>query len=80
MHTPRELRTAANEREDVAITRREEDGEDLVVIDFGPDVEASLDVVGDTAIVVAGDRQFEFEVPPDASEVAANDGMLVIRD
>jgi len=80
MRTPSELRDAADEREDVVITHREEDGESLVAIDFGPGASATLDVVGDTAIVVAGDRQFEFEVPSAASELTVNDGMLFIRE
>jgi hypothetical protein len=31
-------------------------------------------------IVVAGDRQFEFEVPDEATEFTTNEGMLVIRE
>lgn len=80
MEAPPELRSAANERENVGIARREEDGRTLIAIDFGPGVEASLDVVGDTAIVVAGDRQFEFEVPDEASDITVNDGILVIEE
>ena len=79
MEAPRQLRSAANEREDVRITRRDYEGEDVVAVDFGPGVDAEVDVVGDTAIVVAGDRQFEFEVPAEATEVTTNDGILVIQ-
>lgn len=78
METPNSLRTAANEREDVTITHREYDGKNVVIVDFGPGVEASVDVVGETAIVVAGDQQFEFEIPDEATEVTTNDGMLTI--
>lgn len=80
MEAPRQLRMAAAEEEDVAITRREYEGENVVAIDFGADVDARLDVVDGTAIVVAGDRQFEFEVPPEATEITTNDGILVIRE
>lgn len=79
MEAPRQLRAAADEEEGVTITRREYEGGDVIAIDFGRDVDASVDVVDDTAIVVAGDRQIEFEVPPGATEVTANDGILVIR-
>lgn len=79
MQVPSELSEAAGEGDDVAITQRDVDGEQIVVIDFGRGVDASLDVVDDTAIVVAGDRQYEFEIPSDASEVTVNDGMLEIR-
>lgn len=79
METPHQLRSAADEREDVSITHREYEDENVVVVDFGPGVDATLDIVGETAIVVAGDQQFEFEVPEEATEVATNDGMLIIR-
>ena len=79
MQTPRQLRSVADEQEDVTITHREHEGETEITVDFGPGVEASIDTVGDTAIVVAGDRQLEFEVPEGATEVTTNDGMLIIR-
>ena len=78
MEAPRQLRSAALDDDGISITRREHDGEETITIDFGPGVDAKLDVVGDTAIVVAGDEQFEFEIPPDASDVTANDGMVMI--
>jgi len=80
MEAPLELRTAAEKREDVTITRRGYDDEDVVAVDFGPGVGASLDVVGGTAVLVAGDRQFEFDVPPEAGEVTTNDGILAIGE
>lgn len=80
MEAPRQLRSAANEDEDVSIATREYDGETVVVVDFGPGVDAELDVVGDTVIVVAGDRQFEFEYPSEAAEITTNDGMVLIRE
>lgn len=79
MQTPRELRSVAASTKDVRIARQQVDDEEEIVIDFGPGIEATLDVVGDTAIVVAGDDQYEFEIPPDASEVSSNDGMVRIR-
>ena len=80
MEAPPPLQSAADEQEDVSIARQEYEDEKVVVVDFGRGVEAVLDVVGDTAIVVAGDRQFEFEMPEDAAEVTTNNGMLVIRE
>ncbi len=63
----------------MTITQRNYDDETVLVVDFGQGVDAGLDIVGDTAIVVAGDRQFEFEVPPEATEITTNDGILEIR-
>lgn len=79
METPHPLQSAANERDDVTITRREYEEENVITVDFGPDVEASLDTVGETVIVIAGDNQFEFERPPEATDITTNDGMLVIK-
>ena len=80
MKTPQPLQSAADEEDDLTIARREYDDESVVTVDFGRGVEAALDVLGDTAIVVAGDRQFEFEVPDEATEFTTNEGMLVIRE
>jgi hypothetical protein len=81
MQAPRQLRSAADQQDEITIARREYDGaENVVVVDFGPGVEASLDVVGDIAIVVVRDRQFEFEVPDEASDISVNDGMLIIEE
>ncbi|MFB6139758.1 MAG: hypothetical protein ABEJ26_04915 [Halosimplex sp.] len=79
MDAPSTLRSAAAEDEDVAITRRDRDDGTLIVVDFGEEVEAQLDVVDDTAIVVAGENQYEFEVPEGVTDLSTNDGMLEIR-
>lgn len=80
MEAPRQLRSIANEQENVAITRREYEEENVIAVDFGPGTDATIDTIGDTAIVVAGDRQFEFEVPSEASEITTNDGILLIKE
>lgn len=79
MEAPGELRTAANRRDDVTIGRREYDDESILAIDFGPGVDATVDVVGEVAIVVAGDKQYEFDIPPEATDITTNDGVLLIR-
>lgn len=80
MEAPRQLRSAADEEDGITITHQEYEDETVIAVDFGPGVEASLDIVDDTAIVVAGDRQFEFEVPADATEISVNDGILLIKE
>lgn len=79
METPHELRSAANERQDVAVSRYEYDGENLIAVDFGPVGEPSLDVVDGRVIVIVGDRQFEFDLPPEATDVELNNGVLTVR-
>ncbi|NEU56293.1 hypothetical protein [Halorussus sp. MSC15.2] len=80
MDAPAPLQSAADEQDDITIARREYEDENVITVDFGRDVEAHLDIVGNTAIVVAGDRQFEFEIPDEATDVTTNDGMLVITE
>lgn len=54
--------------------------EHLMVVDFGAGYgDATIDLVDGTAIVVAGDdEQFEFDLPTDAADVTANNGVLTI--
>lgn len=80
METPPELEAAAGDRDEITISNREYDDESVVAVDFGPTGEKpAVDVVGKTAIVTVGDRQFEFDVPADATDVTVNDGILTIR-
>ena len=79
MDTPNTLRSAVAD-ENLRITRQnDEDDETLIVVDFGKGVTAHLDVVGDTAIVVADDRQFEFDISEGMTDLPVNGGMLRIR-
>ena len=79
MDTPNTLRSAVAD-ENLRITRRnDEDDGTLIVVDFGERVTAHLDVVGDTAIVVADDRQFEFDISEGMTDLSVNGGMLRIR-
>ncbi|QLG47732.1 DUF7127 family protein [Natrinema halophilum] len=81
METPPELEDAVSGQDDIAISNREYEDESIIAVDFGPIAgEPSVDVVGGTAIVTVDERQFEFDVPADASDVAVNDGVLTIRD
>lgn len=80
MDVPPQLRDAAGSQDEITVTTRSYDDESVISVDFGPAAgQPSLDVVGDTAIVVVGDSQFEFEIPNDADDVAVNDGILTIR-
>ena len=53
----------------------------LIAVDFGTDAsDVSIDIVGSTAIIVADGEQFEFELPPEASDVSVNNGVLTIEE
>lgn len=56
MNTPPQRRSAANHDEDVTIDYRDHKDGSVLVIDFGSAVEVAVDVVGETAIVIAGDQ------------------------
>lgn len=47
-------------------------------VDFGAGVDGTIDVVGETAIVVANGEQYEFEIPGDA-QVFMSNGVLTIE-
>ncbi|WP_408958647.1 hypothetical protein [Natrinema sp. 74] len=81
METPPELRDVAGDQNDITISNREYEDESVIAVDFGPIAgEPSVDVVGETAIVAVDGRQYEFDVPADATDVTVNDGVLTIRD
>ncbi|WP_267162797.1 DUF7127 family protein [Halovenus salina] len=48
------------------------------VVDFGSRDDASVDVVGETAIIVADDTQYEVELPAGA-QVFMNNDVLTIK-
>ncbi|MFB6084301.1 MAG: hypothetical protein ABEJ94_08665 [Halorientalis sp.] len=66
---------------DGPVGRREyEDGSVLFVADLGVGREASVDVVGDTAIVVAGDEQYEFDVEDgEDAQAFIKNGVLTVE-
>ncbi|OIB58025.1 DUF7127 family protein [Natrialba sp. SSL1] len=81
METPPELEAAAGEQDEITITNRQYDEEQVIAVDFGQVAgQPTLDIVGETAIVVIDGAQFEFGIPTDANEVKINDGILTIRD
>lgn len=65
--------------QDVDVRRIERDGTVEFVADLG-DAEASVDIVDDTVIVVAGDDQYDLEMA-DASDAQAfmKNGVLTIE-
>lgn len=79
MKVPQPLQNATD-RGIVVRTLDYEDGS-VIAVDLGDTTgEASVDVVDDTVIVVAGDQQFEFELPPEASDISTKNGVLTIRE
>lgn len=79
METPHELRSTDEEK--VLVRRYDYDDGTVIAVDFGGSADDPVvDVVDDTAIVVAGDRQVEFELPDEASDVVANNGTITIAE
>ena len=66
--------------EEFAGRRYERDGRAGLVVDFGAGTEGTVDLVGDTAIVVVGDDQYEFEIPVGVTTRASvNNGVLTVE-
>lgn len=79
VRTPQELRTADDRG--TVVSEHEYDDGSLVAVDFGAARgDLTVDILDDTAIVIAGDEQFEFELPDEATEVDANNGVLTIAE
>ncbi|WP_132059533.1 DUF7127 family protein [Halorussus amylolyticus] len=72
-----------SEREDVFARHYEYDDEEVFVADFGAASDASIDVVGDVAIVVFDDdgdsRQIELELPEEGAEAFITNGVVTIE-
>ncbi|MFC6963587.1 hypothetical protein ACFQJ8_18040 [Halocatena marina] len=51
----------------------------MLVADIGLSTEASIDVVDDTAIVVIGDEQYEFDVPAGDAQAFIKNGIVTIE-
>lgn len=78
VETPQELRTV--DRDDGLVDRRDDDGSSVIIADFGVAFDdLTVDIVGTTAIIVAGDEQVEFELPEDADEISVNNGIVTIE-
>lgn len=78
METPRSLR--AVEEADVPVRKYEYDDGSVVAVDFGGSAgDQTVDVVGDTAIVVVDDEQVEFHLPEEADDVSVRGGVLTIE-
>ena len=60
--------------------RYDYDDRTVLVADFGAGTEGTVDLVGETAIVVVGDDQYEFEVPTGvAARASVNNGVLTLE-
>jgi hypothetical protein len=69
------------DRNDGTLRRYEYDDSTIFAADLGTTDKTSVDMVDQTAIVVVGDEQFEFEVPTEDGDVqtALNNGILTIE-
>ncbi|NUB90098.1 hypothetical protein HTZ84_17515 [Haloterrigena sp. SYSU A558-1] len=79
MKVPNSLKNV--ERDDAVIRTFEYDDGSVIAVDFGnAAADLEMDVLGSTAIIVADGDQFEFELPPEASDVSAKNGVLTIAE
>lgn len=66
-------------RDDAVAHRYDYDEEILLVADLGPGREGSVDILGDTAIVVFDDEQHEFEIPGGDARGSLVNGVLTVE-
>lgn len=79
VETPQELRTV--DQDDGLVDRRESDDGSVIIADFGvASDDLAVDIIGETAIIVAGDEQVEFELPEDADDISINNGIVTIEE
>ncbi len=64
---------------DIDVSRRVYDDAVVFAADFGPAADATVDVVADTVIVVAGDDQYEIDVGDADAEVFMRNGVLSVE-
>lgn len=71
------------DRDDVFARRYQYDDAEVLAADLGDASEASVDLLGDEAIVVVGDgddaRQLELELPDGEAEAFITNGVLTIE-
>jgi len=59
----------------------EYDDTSVIAVDFGnANTDLEIDVVGSMAIVVTDGDQFEFELPPEATDISVKNGVLTIEE
>ncbi len=79
MRIPKPLRHV--DRNGAVVSTFEYADESVIAVDFGHEIDdLAVDVIGETVIVVMDDDQFEFELPPEASDVSARNGVLTIEE
>jgi hypothetical protein len=66
---------------DVAVRRYDAADGDAIAVDFGPGRSPTVDVLGDTAIVVFDDddQQVEFDLPAANADTFITNGVLTIE-
>lgn len=64
---------------DVGLRRYDYDEETVLAADFGPREDASVDVVGDTAIVVVDGEQYDLDLPAGDAQAFIRNGVLSIE-
>lgn len=79
MKVPKSLKNV--DRDEAVVRTFEYDDGSVIAVDFGNSAaDLSIDVVDSTAIIVTGDEQFEFELPPESTDVSVRNGVLTIEE
>lgn len=65
-------------QEDSRIRMVDRGDDEAFVVDLGPTGDATVDVVGDTAIVVADGQQYDLDLPRRDAEAFIRNGVLTV--
>lgn len=66
------------EQRGIEVARRDRDDHHELIADFGPSTDITVDVVGDTVIVVADEETYDLEVDGSAQAFIKN-GVLTVE-
>jgi hypothetical protein len=66
-------------REDTLARRFDYDDQVVFVADLGPGRDGTVDILGDTAIVVVDDEQYEFEIPAGEARGSIANGVVTVE-
>lgn len=70
---------ALDQIQESMVRRYEYDDRTVIVADLGPDVEPEVEVLGRTAVVVVGDREYDVDLPAGSVEAFNHNGVVTFE-
>lgn len=70
---------ALDQIQESMVRRYEYDDRTVIVADLGPDAEPEVEVLGRTAVVVVGDREYDVDLPAGSVEAFNRNGVVTFE-